>query len=97
MSIKFNQFNSSKMKEKYFLKKVGWLKYPLACLLIYPISSIANPHPTNEANKSGLLQQKRTRTIVGTILDDNDDTPIIGANIYIKGTQSGAISLEFNL
>src|SRR6185295_18524268 len=34
-----------------------------------------------------LLAQEKT--ITGTIIDDNDGTPVTGANIAIKGTQRG--------
>ena len=37
-------------------------------------------------------QNKRTRTLVGTIVDDADGTPIIGASIKIKDTTSGVVS-----
>lgn len=37
-------------------------------------------------------QQRKTRTLTGTVLDDNDGAPLIGVNVKIKGTSTGAIT-----
>ena len=40
-----------------------------------------------------VAQQKvETRTVVGTVVDNSDNTPIIGANIRIKDEKIGVIS-----
>lgn len=82
------------MENNHFLKKTWWLKYPLFCLLAYPMPGLADTQSTNLGGEKSLelLQQKRTRTVVGTIIDDADESPIIGANIRIKNTQTGVIS-----
>lgn len=91
------------MENKIFLKRAGWLTYPLLCLLTCPVPSLAD---TPKQIATGIIQtnvsvtetnklqpqQERTRIVVGTIVDDMDNSPIIGANIRIKDTQTGAIT-----
>ena len=40
----------------------------------------------------GEIFAQETRTISGTVLSKNDNSPIPGANINIKGTTSGSIT-----
>lgn len=39
-----------------------------------------------------VMQQKKGRTVTGTVTDAADGTPIIGANILLKGSKKGVIS-----
>lgn len=39
-----------------------------------------------------VMQQKKGRTVTGTVTDAADGTPIIGANILLKGSKIGVIS-----
>lgn len=91
------------MKNEHRFRKAWWLKYPLLCLLAYPMPSMADENVSagqeltnivgNTTNTNFDVQQnKRTRTLVGTIVDDADGTPIIGASIKIKDTTSGVVS-----
>lgn len=45
-----------------------------------------------KVNKSAVSQQKKSRTISGVVTDASDGTPIIGANIKVKGSNTGVIS-----
>lgn len=97
------------MENDGLLRKAWWLKYPLLCLMICPVSAAASDHletgekTTAVASRASeevktqedflsLQQEKKTRTLVGKIVDDTDGSPVIGANIRIKGTQTGVIS-----
>ncbi|MDD3039870.1 TonB-dependent receptor [Bacteroides sp.] len=87
------------MRKKYILKNTGWLKCPLFCLLLAcPISvkavdSIAIAvHMENAEVLENMQQKVQTRTVFGTIVDNTDNVPIIGATIKIKGTNVGVIS-----
>ncbi|WP_042368432.1 carboxypeptidase-like regulatory domain-containing protein [Bacteroides neonati] len=45
-----------------------------------------------KVNKPAVSQQKKTRIISGVVTDSSDGTPIIGANIKVKGSNTGVIS-----
>lgn len=79
------------MRNKFLFKSMV-VKIPLLCMFVYPVSAIADTSLQSWLNGQNMEQQKNTRTVVGTILDDNDNSPIIGANIVVKGTQNGVIS-----
>lgn len=85
--------NSKSMKNDCLNHKTAWLKYPLLCLLICPLSAIAGNNPVDLPNGLMVVLQKGdTRTITGTVIDDGDKSPIIGASIMIKGTSTGVIT-----
>lgn len=80
------------------LNKTGWLKRPLFCLLLtYPLITMADETPiegVKETVELEVAQQKKVemRTVVGTIVDNSDNTPVIGANVRIKDEKIGVIS-----
>lgn len=95
------------MENNRFINRVWWLKYPLLCLLIWPVyttaanerEEITNQTATTNSITSHLeeefmeVQQKgKNRTLTGVIVDDTDDSPIIGANVVIKGSKTGVIT-----
>lgn len=93
--------SNSKNMENERLNTTGWLKYPLSCLLFCPLLSYAGlPDVTggggavynNAGSVLSVQQQPRTRNLIGTVIDDADGEPVIGANIRIKGTKTGVIS-----
>lgn len=42
--------------------------------------------------KAEAQQQAKTRTITGTVTDESDGSPIIGANVMVKGESTGVIT-----
>lgn len=80
-------------------KKKWWMSVALLCATIYPMPMnadnplISETHTKeNTEDVANALQQKRTRIVVGTVIDDVDGSPIIGANIRVKNSQTGVIS-----
>lgn len=43
-------------------------------------------------SKQSVQQSSKKRTLSGVVVDNNDGTPIIGANVVIKGTSTGGIT-----
>ena len=87
------------MGKNYLLDRTAWLKRPLFCLLLTcPVSVIVADNVTTQISMKNteileVAQQKvETRTVVGTVVDNSDNTPIIGANIRIKDEKIGVIS-----
>lgn len=73
---------------KYPLKKVS-----LVVLLALAGSSLSCL--TIKAESQGttsVQQQKKLRTVTGTITDASDNSPIIGANVQVSGTKTGVIT-----
>ena len=69
---------------------------PLACLLLGSLVVAGSlpamaQHPRPHKTVEQEVQQIEKKTIVGTILDENED-PLPGASIRIEGTQMGVIS-----
>ena len=58
------------------------------------IGSIGFSNCIAKADTSNItaMQQKKGRTVTRTVTDAADETPIIGANILLKGSQTGVIS-----
>lgn len=54
--------------------------------------AMANPMKTESREVMSTQQQKKGRVVTGTITDAVDGTPIIGANILLKGSTTGVIS-----
>lgn len=80
------------MKNESSQNKARWLNKPLVGLLLL---SLATPPVCAESlgdDFHQVEQQKKTRSVVGLIVDDNDDLPAIGANIMVKETKTGVIS-----
>ena len=77
--------------KKYFKKLF------LLCLVALAISGsiqpvFANPAGNESEKVMSPQQQKKGRTVTGTITDAVDGSPLIGVNITLKGTTTGVIS-----
>ena len=77
---------------KKYLKKLF-----LLCLVALAISGsiqpvFANPAGNESEKVMSPQQQKKGRTVTGTITDAVDGSPLIGVNITLKGTTTGVIS-----
>lgn len=72
---------------KYDLKKIF-----LPVLIIVAGSGLSSSKVMAETANVSVVQQTKVRTITGTITDAADGTPIIGANVMVKGTKTGVIS-----
>lgn len=67
------------------------------CLVAMALSGATDPVFADSADKTGrevmtTYQQKKDRTVTGTITDAVDGSPLIGVNIKLKGTTTGVIS-----
>lgn len=67
------------------------------CLVAMALSGATDPVFADSADKTGrevmtTYQQKKGRTVTGTITDAVDGSPLIGVNIKLKGTTTGVIS-----
>lgn len=67
------------------------------CLVAMALSGATDPVFADSADKTGrevmtTYQQKKGRTVTGTITDAVDGSPLIGINIKLKGTTTGVIS-----
>lgn len=67
------------------------------CLVAMALSGATDPVFADSADKTGrevmtTYQQKKGRTVTGTITDAVDSSPLIGVNIKLKGTTTGVIS-----
>ena len=67
------------------------------CLVAMALSGATDPVFADSADKTGREvmttdQQKKGRTVTGTITDAVDGSPLIGVNIKLKGTTTGVIS-----
>lgn len=67
------------------------------CLVAMALSGATGPVFADSADKTGrevmaTYQQKKGRTVTGTITDAVDGSPLIGVNIKLKGTTTGVIS-----
>ena len=67
------------------------------CLVAMALSGATDPVFADSADKPGrevmtTYQQKKGRTVTGTITDAVDGSPLIGVNIKLKGTTTGVIS-----
>lgn len=69
---------------------------PLSSWAISGTIPEANSATTSYAHEAreidAIAQSAKKRTVTGTITDASDGTPIIGANIVVKGSQTGVIS-----
>lgn len=72
---------------KYDLKRIF-----LPVLIIVAGSGLSSSTVMAETANVSVVQQTKVRTITGTITDAADGTPIIGANVMVKGTKTGVIS-----
>lgn len=84
------------MKKDYWLTgKARWLKYPVFGMLVFPMLTTyayAEDGSADEGEKVSVVQQSRTRKLQGVVTDASDGSPVIGANILIKGSQTGVIT-----
>lgn len=87
------------MGKNYLLDRKAWLTRPIFCLLLTcPVSVIVADNVATQTSMKNTkvletTQQKvETRTVVGTVVNNSDNTSIIGANIRIKGQKVGVIS-----
>ena len=82
--------------KKSLIDKTGWLRHPLFCLLmVCPVSAMAVGDVAASAGTEVLetmQQRKETRTVIGSVVDHADKTPIIGASIRLKDSNTGVIS-----
>lgn len=67
------------------------------CLVAMALSGATDPVFADSADKTGrevmtTYQQKKGRTVTGTITDAVDGSPLIGVNYLLKGTTTGVIS-----
>lgn len=67
------------------------------CFAAMALSGITNPAFANPADNEDremtmVQQQKKSRTVTGTITDAVDGSPLIGVNIRVESTNSGVIS-----
>ena len=83
------------MRNHHLPYKTDWLQRSLICLLLaFPLTvhgtdnSVGKPAVPLQSPQ----QEKKVRTLVGTIVDDSDNTPVIGASIRIKDMNTGVIS-----
>ena len=72
---------------KYDLKKIF-----LPVLILLAGSGLSGSMAIATPSEVSSVQQKKGRTITGTITDAADGTPIIGANVMVKGTKNGVIT-----
>lgn len=86
-------------KNQILIRKVRWLKYSVFGMLLFPFAtSYAETFPSlkvfasNSVEIINSTQQTSKRTIVGSVIDKNDGSSLIGANIKIKNTQTGVIT-----
>ena len=94
------------MRNCFLFDKVQWVRYPILSLLICSASNVAaeSSSPvldsgiqpatvtTNNYGVESVQQNRRTRTIVGTVIDKTDNSPLIGANIMVTQTKTGVIT-----
>jgi len=87
-----------KGKTSKFVPKLGLVLWmlPLSSWAISGTIPEANSALTSYAHEAreidAIAQSAKKRTVTGTITDASDGTPIIGANIVVKGSQTGVIS-----
>ena len=85
-------------KTNKFTKKLGLAlcMLPLSSWAVSSATLDASPLPAVSFHETkdieATAQSPRKRTITGTITDASDGTPIIGANIVLKGKSTGVIS-----
>ncbi len=89
------------MKKYFLFDKVRWVRYPILNLLICSASNVAVEDSscvldsgiqsatvtTNNYRVESVQQNRHTRTLVGTVIDKTDNSPLIGANIMITQTK----------
>lgn len=94
------------MRNHFLFDKVRWVRYPILSLLICPASYVAaenSPSPldsetqpvtvaTNNHGVESAQQKRRTHTLVGALVDKEDNSPLIGANIMVVQTKTGVIT-----
>lgn len=86
------------MKKEKLLTQTRWLKGTLPYLLLnIPAFLLADNHAAiNSIPNRGLAevvqQDIQKRTVLGTVVDHSDKSPVIGANIIIQGANVGVIS-----
>ena len=56
------------------------------------ITNLTASDVKTQNNLLEIQQNSRKRTLTGTVVDETDGTPIVGANIVIKGSQTGVIT-----
>mgnify|MGYP000117424236 CR=1 FL=1 len=87
-----------KGKTSKFVPKLGLVLWmlPLSSWAVSGTIPEANSALTSYAHEAreidAIAQSAKKRTVTGTITDASDGTPIIGANIVVKGSQTGVIS-----
>lgn len=66
----------------------------LVALSVFGLSTSVLAHTAESESREVMStqQQKKSRVVTGTITDAVDGTPIIGANILLKGSKTGVIS-----
>ena len=72
---------------KYDLKRIF-----LPVLITLAGSGLSSSVAIEVPSEVSFIQQKKGRTITGTVIDATDGSPIIGANVMVKGTKSGVIT-----
>lgn len=77
-----------------FISKAKW--YMRCCSLVYlsiSFSSVAHSaEDVSKVNRMEIVQQAKTRTVVGSVVDFETGEPIIGASVAVVGKSVGTIS-----
>lgn len=82
-------------KNRFLINKMHWVRYPILGLLICPATLSANGIALSAPDNQGtdiVQQDRRTRTIIGSVIDKTDNTPLIGANIKVLQSNVGVIT-----
>lgn len=69
--------------------KYQFFKAGLLLLTMFPPCLYLN---SSMGLKAEIVQSKKTRTITGTVISSEDNLPIIGANVWLKNSSTGAIT-----
>lgn len=82
------------MNNDYWLfNKTRWLKYPVLGMLALPMTAIpAYAADVENGSAAVVQQQSNTRTVVGTVIEEETGEPVIGASVYVTDTNTGVIT-----
>lgn len=80
------------MKTGFKIKPLSWLFLGFLSIETMSAENLASPNRVSGNYNVEESLQKGARTITGTIVDAVDKTPVIGANIMVKGTTTGVIT-----
>ena len=75
---------------KYYLRRIAFVT--LGAFIVAGTTSLPAIADSGVKGAVSAQQQQSKRQVTGTVTDALDGSPIIGANIALKGTQTGVIS-----